>query len=95
MLITTAEGAACSFDLAHPKEMDERKQAIHLLHIQQAAPGPCPIVCDKGFTGAGAEKAPASLGHVLIRPVRQDKPARRPWSSPAGCAKRSLIAYDH
>ena len=28
MLITTAEGAVCSFSLAHPKDLDERKQAI-------------------------------------------------------------------
>lgn len=74
MLITTAEGAVCAFSLAHPKELDERKQAIHLLHVQSHAPGPCPIVCDKGFAGAGVEKAAADLGHVLIRPVRQDEP---------------------
>lgn len=74
MLITTAEGAVCAFSLAHPKELDERKQAIHLLHVRQAAPGPCPIVCDKGFAGAGVEKAAADLGHPLIRPVREDEP---------------------
>ncbi|GAA2269140.1 hypothetical protein GCM10010402_26330 [Actinomadura luteofluorescens] len=38
MLVTTAEGAVCSFSLAHPKELDERLQAIHLLHVQP--PGP-------------------------------------------------------
>lgn len=75
MLITTAEGAVTAFSLAHPKELDERKQAVHLLHTQQAAPGPCPIVCDKGFAGAGVEKAAADLGHMLIRPVREDEPA--------------------
>ncbi|MFI6325525.1 transposase [Nonomuraea sp. NPDC050556] len=73
MLITTAEGTATAFSLAHPKELDERKQALHLLHVQQIAPGPCPIVCDKGFAGAGIEKAAADLGHPLIRPNRQDE----------------------
>ncbi|MEV3927677.1 hypothetical protein [Actinomadura coerulea] len=74
MLITTAEGAVCAFSLAHPKELDERLQAIHLLHVQPPAPGPCPIVCDKGFAGAGVHKAAADLGHVLIRPRRADEP---------------------
>ncbi|MFC5748518.1 transposase [Actinomadura rugatobispora] len=74
MLITTAEGTVSSFSLAHPKELDERKQALHLLHVRPIADGPCPIVCDKGFAGAGIEKAAADLGHVLIRPVRDDEP---------------------
>jgi hypothetical protein len=74
MLITTTDGAVCSFSLAHPKELNERLQAIHLLHVQPPAPGPCPIVCDKGFAGAGVEKAAADLGHLLIRPPRQDEP---------------------
>lgn len=74
MLITTAEGAVCAFSLAHPKELDERKQALHLLHVRPPAPGPCPIVCDKGFAGAEVEKAAADLGHVLIRPTRDDEP---------------------
>lgn len=75
MLICTADGAVTAFSLAHPKELDERKQALHLLHVQPPAAGPCPIVCDKGFAGAGIEKAAADLGHVLIRPVRDDEPA--------------------
>ncbi|MFI6789785.1 transposase [Nonomuraea sp. NPDC050383] len=75
MLITTADGAVTGFSLAHPKELDERKQALHLLHIHQIADGPCPIVCDKGFAGAGIEKAAADLGHLLIRPTREDEPA--------------------
>ncbi|MFB4320729.1 transposase [Actinomadura sp. 21ATH] len=74
MLITTAEGTVSAFSLAHPKELDERKQALHLLHLRPIADGPCPIVCDKGFAGAGIEKATADLGHVLIRPVRDDEP---------------------
>ncbi|MFB9835903.1 hypothetical protein ACFFNX_27345, partial [Actinoallomurus acaciae] len=37
--------------------------------------GPCPIVCDKGFAGAGIEKAAADLDHPLIRPSRDDEPA--------------------
>lgn len=74
VLITTAEGSVCAFSLAHPKELDERKQALHLLHVQPPAPGPCPIVCDKGFAGAGIEAAAAKLGHPLIRPVRGDEP---------------------
>ncbi|GGU90322.1 hypothetical protein GCM10010182_01060 [Actinomadura cremea] len=68
MLITTAEGAVCAFSLAHPKELDVQ-QAVRLLHVQRAPPGPCPIVCDKGFAGAEVEKAAADLGHVLIRPA--------------------------
>lgn len=74
LLITTPEGAVCAFSLAHPKELDERLQAVHLLHVQRAAPGPCPIVCDKGFAGAGVEAAAAALGHLLIRPRRDDEP---------------------
>ncbi len=76
MLITTAEGSVCAFSLAHPKELDERKQALHLLHVQGCAPGPgpVPIVCDKGFAGAGIEKAAAGLGHVLVRPSRKNEP---------------------
>jgi hypothetical protein len=80
MLITTADGVVTGYSLAHPKELDERKQALHLLHVQPIAPGPgpgpCPIVCDKGFAGAGIEKAAADLGHPLIRPARDDEPAR-------------------
>lgn len=75
MLITTADGAVVAFGLAHPKELDERKQALHLLHVRQIADGPCPIVCDKGFAGAGIEKAAADLGHTLVRPARHDEPA--------------------
>jgi hypothetical protein len=74
MLITTAEGSVTAFSLAHPKELDERKQALHLLHGQPIAAGPCPIVCDKGFAGAGIEKATGDRGHVLIRPARDDEP---------------------
>jgi hypothetical protein len=74
MLITTAEGAVTAFSLAHPKELDERKQALHLLHVGACAPWPCPIVCDKGFAGAGIEGAAAGLGYVLIRPARHDEP---------------------
>ncbi|GAA3767887.1 transposase [Salinactinospora qingdaonensis] len=77
MLITTAEGAVCAFSLAHPKELDERKQALHLLHVQRCAPEPGPIVCDKGFAGAGIEAAITRLGHVLIRPPRTDEPDTR------------------
>jgi hypothetical protein len=73
LLITTTDGAVVSFCLANPKELDERKQALHLLHAQRCAPGPCPIVCDKGFAGAGIEKAAADLGHVLVRPARRDE----------------------
>ncbi|WP_230466186.1 transposase [[Actinomadura] parvosata] len=74
MLITTADGAVTAFSLACPKDLDERKQALHLLHVTPIAPGPCPIVCDKGFAGAGIEKAAADLGHQLIRPAREDEP---------------------
>lgn len=74
MLITTAEGMVCAFSLANPKELDERKQALHLLYVQPPATGPVPIVCDKGFAGAQTERAAADLGHLLIRPVRHDEP---------------------
>jgi hypothetical protein len=74
MLITTAEGVVTGYSLANPKELDERKQALHLLHVHAIADGPCPVVCDKGFAGAGIEKAAADLGHPLIRPVRDDEP---------------------
>ncbi|MEU8326656.1 transposase [Nonomuraea sp. NPDC048881] len=76
MLITTAGGVVAGFSLAHPKALDERKQALYLLRVHQIAGGPCPIVCDKGFAGAGIEKAAADLGHHLIRLTREDEPAR-------------------
>uniref|UniRef100_UPI000366CE0A transposase n=1 Tax=Nocardiopsis ganjiahuensis TaxID=239984 RepID=UPI000366CE0A len=76
LIITTAEGSVVSFSLAHPKELDERKQALHLLHAQGCAPGPSPIVCDKGFAGAGIERAAAQLGHALVRPARRGEPDR-------------------
>ncbi|MBA9001520.1 transposase [Thermomonospora cellulosilytica] len=88
MLITTAEGAVCAFSLAHPKELDERVQAVHLLQVAPPAPGPCPIVCDKGFAGAGVEKAAADLGHVLIRPVRADEPRSQTAMFPAWLRQR-------
>ncbi|MDT0305322.1 hypothetical protein, partial [Streptomonospora wellingtoniae] len=75
LLITTPEGTVTAFSLAHPKELDERAQALHLLHTHECAPGRCPIVCDKGFAGARTEAAAAELGHVLIRPARADEPA--------------------
>ncbi|MFC7564378.1 transposase [Actinomadura namibiensis] len=78
MLITTAEGTVTAFSLAHPKELDERKQSLHLLHVRPPAEGPCPIVCDKGFAGAGIEAAAARLGYVLIRPRRHDEPQPAP-----------------
>jgi hypothetical protein len=74
MLITTTDGVVTSFSLAHPKDLDERKQALHLLHVHPPAGGSCPIVCDKGFAGTGIEKAAAGLGHPLIRPARHDEP---------------------
>ena len=69
VLITTAEGSVCAFSLAHPKELDERKQALHLLHVRPCAPGPAVIVCDKGFAGVGIETAAAGLGFALVRPA--------------------------
>lgn len=88
LLITTADGAVCSFSLANPKELDERKQALHLLHVRPCAPGPCPIVCDKGFAGAGIETASARLGHHLIRPVRGDEPKPVPEAFPGWLRQR-------
>ena len=37
---------------------------------------PMAVVCDKGFAGAGIEKAMAEADHVLVRPARKDEPAR-------------------
>nr|WP_233515122.1 hypothetical protein [Marinitenerispora sediminis] len=47
---------------------------MHLLTAVPIAPGPCPVVGDKRFAGAGIEAAMAGLGHVLIRPARADEP---------------------
>ncbi|GAB3751234.1 transposase [Nocardiopsis nanhaiensis] len=84
MLITTADGTVVSFSLANPKELDERKQALHLIAHQATGPAPDPedeagprvVVCDKGFAGAGIEKAMAEVDHVLVRPARKDEAAR-------------------
>lgn len=66
-------GAALAASLVRrTPSWQERVQAVHLLHVQR--PGPCPIVCAKGFAGAGVQKAAADLGHVLIRPPRADEP---------------------
>ncbi len=78
MPVTTAEGTVTAFSLPHPKELDERKQALHLLHMRPPAKGPCPIVCDTGFAGAGIEAATARLGYRLIRPRRHDEPHPSP-----------------
>ncbi|MEV4570480.1 hypothetical protein AB0K12_42595 [Nonomuraea sp. NPDC049419] len=88
MLITTADGAVTGFRLACPKALDERKQALHLRHVTPTAPGPCPIVCDKGFAGAGIEKAAADLGHPLVRPPAKTSPDP-PCPFPAGYASAS------
>lgn len=84
MLITTAEGTVVSFSLANPKELDERQQALHLITHQATGPAPDPgdqagprvVVCDKGFAGAGIEKAMIEADHVLVRPARKDESAR-------------------
>nr|WP_067828717.1 hypothetical protein [Actinomadura kijaniata] len=75
MPITTAEGAVIGISLVHPKELDERKQA---LHVRPSAEGPCPIVCDKGFACAGIEAAATRLRHRLIRPRRHGEPPPGP-----------------
>ncbi|MDA8371832.1 MAG: hypothetical protein M0026_18465 [Nocardiopsaceae bacterium] len=74
MLITTADGAVAAFSLANPKELDERKQALHLAHTRQIAPGPVPLVCDKGFAGAGIQAAMAAAGHTIVRPALRSEP---------------------
>ncbi|TMZ67672.1 hypothetical protein EMG21_28630 [Klebsiella pneumoniae] len=74
MLITTADGAVAAFSLANPKELDERKQALHLAHARQIAPGPVPLVCDKGFAGAGIQAAMAAAGHTIVRPALRSEP---------------------
>lgn len=79
LLICTPDGMISSFGLANPKELDERKQAVFLTHRQPPADRPCPIVCDKGFTGAGIETAMASLGHPLIRPALKTETTPRPF----------------
>jgi hypothetical protein len=88
MLITTAEGTVTAYSLANPKELDERKQALHLLHVQPIAEAPCPIVCDKGFAGAGIEKAATTLGHPLIRPARDDEPKPATTAFPSWLRQR-------
>lgn len=90
MLITTTDGVVTAFSLAHPKDLDERKQALHLLHVHPPAGGPCPIVCDKGFAGAGIEKAAAGLGHPLIRPPREDEPTPETKVFPSWLRQRIL-----
>ena len=66
--------AAAAWLVRRTPSWQERVQAVHLLHVQPSGPGPCPIVCAKGFAGAGVQKAAADLGHVLIRPPRADEP---------------------
>jgi hypothetical protein len=83
MLITTTDGTVTAFSLAHPKELDEPEQALHLPHVHPPSGGPAPIVGDKGLAGAGIEKATAELGHLLIHPARDDEPEPRANIFPA------------
>jgi hypothetical protein len=53
------------------------------LYVHPPSGGPAPIVCDKGLAGAGIEKATAELGHLLIRPARDDEPEPRANIFPA------------
>lgn len=61
----------CAFRLTHPKESGEREQAPRLLH----APGP--LVCDKGFAGAGIEAA--EVGRTLVRPLARGALSPQCW----------------
>ncbi|WP_232833015.1 transposase [Nocardiopsis sp. TNDT3] len=75
VLVTIAEGSVRAFSLAHPKELDERQQVLHLPQVQDCAPGPVPIVYDKGFAGVGIQTAARHFGvRPGIRPSRQDEP---------------------
>ncbi|HEY1174664.1 MAG TPA: hypothetical protein VGF17_00780, partial [Phytomonospora sp.] len=49
---------------------------MFLVHRQPPAPGPCPIVCDKGFAGKGIEASMTALGHRLLRPALTNEEPR-------------------
>jgi hypothetical protein len=75
-LITTAEGMPVIWSLAHPG-LGEREVVAamlardhHLVRIGQV------ILADKGFAGRDFEALITGLGAHLVRPDRQDEPAR-------------------
>jgi hypothetical protein len=83
LLICTCDGTITGFALANPKLHGEREQARQMLEHQPAnrpAPGTA-VVSDKGFSGDDFEEFLASPGLdlTLIRPVRKDEKASRPF----------------
>jgi Transposase DDE domain len=83
LLICTCDGTVTGFALANPKLYGEREQARQMLENQPAnrpAPGTA-VVSDKGFSGDDFEEFLASpaLELTLIRPVRKDEKAPRPF----------------
>ncbi|WP_304455434.1 hypothetical protein [Nocardiopsis sp. YSL2] len=71
MLVTTADGAVAAFSLAHPKELDERKQALHLAHVQTLAPRPVPDRVRQGVRrGRGRDRDGRSGTRAHPAPAR-------------------------
>ncbi|MBA8956791.1 hypothetical protein HNR61_008481 [Actinomadura namibiensis] len=66
MLITTAEGAVRAFSLAHHKELDERKQALHPLHVRPPSEG-------AGMGLSGATEQPLALAAFAATGRRQSR----------------------
>ncbi|MFB9831383.1 transposase [Actinoallomurus acaciae] len=74
LMLTTTEGTVTAFSLANPKEPGRTQTSLPPAACAPHRRRPRPMVCDKGFAGAGIEKAAADLGHLLIRPQREDEP---------------------
>jgi hypothetical protein len=73
VLLCGPDGTIIDFDLV-PADTPEREAGLALL-ARQPLHGQL-VLCDKGFAGREFEHAARNLGALIIRPSRDDEPAR-------------------
>lgn len=77
MLVTTVDGTITGFGLANPKLFGEREQALEMFdHPGNTPAAGTVIVADKGFAGRRFEAALRAKALTVLRPAREDEPAR-------------------